>query len=68
MAKYRKDVEVLVKKAEQAGWTTDQSPGKHPKLYPTDKQFSPIVVPISMSDHRGYMNFRSQLRKAGLDC
>lgn len=67
MAKYRKDLDKLVLAAENAGWRTEKRAGKHPVLYPNNDH-PPIPVPISLSDHRGLMNFRSYLRKAGLDC
>lgn len=67
MAKYRKDIDVLVRQATAAGWGMTQSGGKHPVLYPPDKDFPPIVVPISLSDHRGFQNFKARLRQAGLN-
>lgn len=66
MPKYRKDIDRLMARALEAGWRCEQSPGKHPVLYPNDRDASPIPVPISLSDHRGLMNFRSQLRRSGL--
>jgi hypothetical protein len=66
MAKYSKDIDVLVRLAVKAGWEVRQSSGKHPVLYPTDKKQPPIVVPVSLSDHRGFQNFKSYLRRAGL--
>lgn len=67
MAKYSKDIDVLVRKATAAGWEVRQGGGKHPVLYPTDKTKPPIVAPISLSDHRGYQNFKARLRQAGLE-
>lgn len=66
MAKFSKDIDVLVKAAIDAGWEVTQSAGKHPVLYPPNKDFPPIAVPISLSDWRGLANFRSRLRQAGL--
>lgn len=68
MAKYRKDVDVLVRKARAAGWRWEQKSDQHPILYPPTKDLPAVPVPISLSDHRGLLNFRSRLRKSGLDC
>lgn len=62
-----KDIQVLVDKARAAGWGFTQQPGRHPMLFPTNENRPPIAVPISPKGRRGIANFRSELRKAGLE-
>lgn len=67
MAKYAKEIDRLVLAVQQAGWRIERSPGKHQVAYPLDPSKSPVTIPKSISDHRGLANFRSYLRKGGLD-
>ncbi len=67
MAKFSKDVDVLVAKAVEAGWRVEQSAGKHLKAFPPDKDRPFVVVPISLSDWRGLQNLRSKFRQSGLN-
>lgn len=67
MAKYEKDIDKLVLAAQQAGWRITRSAGKHCVMFPPDLTMQPVTVPRSISDHRGLANFRSFLRKSGLE-
>jgi hypothetical protein len=67
MAKFSKEIDRLVLAAQQAGWRIERSAGKHQVAYPTDPTKSPVTIPRSISDWRGLNNFRSYLRKGGLD-
>lgn len=64
-----KDYAQLVKKAKKQGWTVVYGKGQgakgHPRLVPPDGgQF--IVIPLTPSDHRSFLNTRAELRRAGL--
>lgn len=67
MAKFSKEIDALVLACQQAGWRIERSAGKHAVVYPKDPTKPPVVIPRSISDWRGLNNFKSYLRKGGLD-
>lgn len=60
-----KDHAQLVKKAKKQGWTV-QYKGKHPRLVSPDGSYF-VVMPLTASDHRSFLNTRAELRRAGLE-
>ena len=68
MSRIDRDMRTLVDRALEQGWTLhDSRRGRHPKLVSPDGRRM-IPVSISSSDHRARLNFRSQLRRLGVDC
>ena len=49
------------------GWKASLSKGGHWRFCPPDKLQSPLFMPQTPSDYRGFLNAVSQLRAAGAD-
>jgi 8-oxo-dGTP diphosphatase len=56
----------LVRLAHSQGFRVMQTPGNHIAFYSPDKSKSPVVTSSSRSELRGWNNFLSELKKAGL--
>lgn len=59
-----KDIRQLERLALDQGWRVEYTKNMHVRFYPLEGPF--IVGPGSPSDHRGVLNFKSLLRRAGL--
>lgn len=60
------EIRKLVRIAEKSGWASRLSKGGHIRLqHPTNGL---VFGPSTPSDHRAIKNFRSELKKRGVDC
>ena len=70
-----KRLKKVVKAAEAAGWTYDETRRGHPRLSPpsgkiderTGSLMAPVTFPKTPSDHRADRNGIAALRRAGVD-
>jgi len=61
----KKDMQRLVKAAENAGWMVSRTKKNHLKFKaPTG---ATVIAASTPSDHRSVMNTRAELRRHGLD-
>jgi hypothetical protein len=49
---------------DNQGWRYQFGKG-HPKLFPADRTYPPIVFPTTASDHRAFKNFTAMVRRCG---
>ena len=61
-----KDMKVIVKIAEQQGWTVRLTRGGHVQFVPADPTVPLVVSSSTPSDHRTLRNLKAQLRRSGL--
>lgn len=62
----KKEFQYLIDAALEQGWRVQHLKSGHIKLLPPDRSKPAVVMGGTVSDHRGLMNARSQLRKSGL--
>jgi len=60
----RKIVKALEDEKVNPGWRVEDRT-KHLFAYPADKNFSPVTIPLTPSDHRSIRNLRAQLKRCG---
>ena len=57
----------LIQAAVDQGWRHEMSGGSHHRLIPPDKTKPILVTGSTPSDHRAILNFRSSLRRHGVE-
>jgi hypothetical protein len=62
-----KEIRGLIKMAEEAGWRIEQTAADKIKFIPPDGS-PPVHTAMTPGDKRSWLNSRSRLRRAGLDC
>lgn len=67
MSNFRKDMKRVRRAAEQQGWRVEDTRGGHVKFLSPDRTKSPVIGPGTPSDHRAWLNFLAELRRAGLN-
>lgn len=59
-------IDEVVQAAAAQGWRADTTKRGHPRIYPTDTRFPPIVGSGTPSDWRSARNFLAEAKRAGL--
>ncbi len=59
------EIKKLLRRAKAAGWSATISGGGHIRLQHPEGGL--IFGPMTPSDHRSYKNFRSELKKRGIN-
>jgi hypothetical protein len=62
-----KDLDKLVKKAWDAGWTCVERKSNYILCYPPDRNQGPVVVKCTPSEGRYLKNVRAAFGRAGLE-
>ncbi len=57
----------IAEELRRQGWRVSLSRGGHWRFCPPDRSRSPLFMPQTPSDYRGFLNGVSQLRAAGAD-
>lgn len=66
-ARIPKDLRLLVRRAQDEGWVLDVTAKMHPRLTSPDGRRSVVMASSPRSVRSCLVNFRRDLRKAGLD-
>lgn len=61
-----KEVKELMKRAEEQGWRVEMRSSGHVMFFPANREFGPVTVGGTISDHRGIKNAKADLKKRGM--